>query len=696
MRKLYPGTFPQRRKKFYPTEKTVAAISVWNHKVWASAGDRLFSVENGILKPEADHFPAEVAVLYSDGQRLYGGGEGFFFFRNPGAQLQISQCTGTVTGIASDAAGTVYVTTADTFYIFCENHENGDCLSRYSSAGEGGVHGIAACGKGQVYLAADTMLYGLHGKRPRWAGICTENSAMPDVHIRDLASDPWGHIWLATDQGVLLYDARNSWYSHDEIEALPKGECFKLCIAPGGKRCFALRQGIIVQDGVQESFLGAERWMPDEAVTALFAHGDAVYVGTQSGLTVLESVPMTLADKAAVYEETTEKYHVRRGYVTVRALSEKNRIESGCVEISDNDGLWTGFYLGAQSMRYAVTGNKQALCRARRAKDALMLLLTCTGISGFPARAIRWQGDHGFGDGHPEWHKTMVDGETAEWKGETSSDEIVGHLYGLSFYYDLCADDGEKREIAAALCAMADHILENGFTLCDHDGLPTTWAHWGPQELNHDDIWFWERGINSLELLCILRTCMHMGGERYAPLFEQLVTREHYIINCMQLKIDDCHVNHIDDNLGFLTYAVLLRYETDPHLRQLLLSGMRQHWEIEKKERCPMWNLIFAAMSGTGQGIEDAVQSLCEMPLDLICYKTTNSHRDSLRWGEGQERFGGGKQLYEPLPYDEKPMVKYDNNPFLPDGGNGMRAEDGTLFLAPYWYGRYYGLLGEM
>ena len=60
------------------------------------------------------------------------------------------------------------------------------------------------------------------------------------------------------------------------------------------------------------------------------------------------------------------------------------------------------------------------------------------------------------------------------------------------------------------------------------------------------------------------------------------------------------------------------------------------------------------------------------------------------------KRFGGGKQLYEPLPYDETPMAKYDNNPFLPDGGNGMRAEDGTLFLAPYWYGRYYGLLGEM
>ena len=40
-------------------------------------------------------------------------------------------------------------------------------------------------------------------------------------------------------------------------------------------------------------------------------------------------------------------------------------------------------------------------------------------------------------------------------------------------------------------------------------------------------------------------------------------------------------------------------------------------------------------------------------------------------------------------------MNKYDNNPFLADRGDGLRAEDGTVFLLPYWYARYYGMIIE-
>ncbi len=77
-------------------------------------------------------------------------------------------------------------------------------------------------------------------------------------------------------------------------------------------------------------------------------------------------------------------------------------------------------------------------------------------------------------------------------------------------------------------------------------------------------------------------------------------------------------------------------------------------------------------------------------------------------------------QLKEPLPFDEKPTNKYDANPFHADhdvktevienedGSKTVklvppqdgafidrRVEDGTVFLHPYWMGRYYGLLGD-
>ena len=66
---------------------------------------------------------------------------------------------------------------------------------------------------------------------------------------------------------------------------------------------------------------------------------------------------------------------------------------------------------------------------------------------------------------------------------------------------------------SAVIKSAADHLLSHGYTLCDTDGLPTTWAHFGPDELNLDDTWCWEKGINSLELLTFLRIAYHVTGE---------------------------------------------------------------------------------------------------------------------------------------------------------------------------------------
>jgi len=46
------------------------------------------------------------------------------------------------------------------------------------------------------------------------------------------------------------------------------------------------------------------------------------------------------------------------------------------------------------------------------------------------------------------------------------------------------------------------------------------------------------------------------------------------------------------------------------------------------------------------------------------------------------------------LPPDERPVMKWNANPFVVDGGSGGHAEDdGAAFLLPYWMGRYLKLL---
>ena len=96
------------------------------------------------------------------------------------------------------------------------------------------------------------------------------------------------------------------------------------------------------------------------------------------------------------------------------------------------------------------------------------------GRRGFPARSYIRAGDQMPTDG--EWHWTPD--KEYYWKGDTSSDEIVGHFFLFSVAYDLLPDAGLRQRIATTSARIMDHILRNQYTLVDLDGQPTRWGWW--------------------------------------------------------------------------------------------------------------------------------------------------------------------------------------------------------------------------
>jgi hypothetical protein len=50
-------------------------------------------------------------------------------------------------------------------------------------------------------------------------------------------------------------------------------------------------------------------------------------------------------------------------------------------------------------------------------------------------------------------------------------------------------------------------------------------------------------------------------------------------------------------------------------------------------------------------------------------------------------------QLLQPLPWTERPMHKWNGNPYVLDGGSGLEEEDQTVWLLPYWLGRYHKII---
>jgi len=91
-----------------------------------------------------------------------------------------------------------------------------------------------------------------------------------------------------------------------------------------------------------------------------------------------------------------------------------------------------------------------------------------------------------------------------------------------------------------------------------------------------------------------------------------------------------------------------------------------------------------------------AVWTLYRMPMDTIEWTVRNSHRQDITWAAASDRFRRREALTL-LPPDERPVMKWNGNPFVVDGGGGGHGEDdGAAFLLPYWMGRYHKfILGE-
>ena len=569
-----------------------------------------------------------------------------------------------------------------------------DTLQRFTEGGKGRCMAVS---DGCFYVATDNNLSVIHGKRQEWKNILPQFSGFPKTTVHCAVIDALGYLWLGTDAGVLIHDDKDLWLTPESIHTLPKNPVYKID-TDNGIRCFATDVGVIRQTNGGMKYFSAERWVPDNKVNDVIVcqGGARIYAATDKGLAVIETFTSTFAEKASYYEEIIEKHHIRRGFIS-NGHTSTGALKDAAPTISDNDGLWTGCYVAAESLRYAVTGEQEALEKARRGLNAMLLLTRITGIPGFTARAVRYEGDPGFGNGNKEWIRN--DDGKCEWKCETSSDEMTGHFFGMSLYYDLCADEKEKKEIRNALCGVMDHIVAHNYRLVDHDGLPTTWANWDPALLNYDDKWFFERGINSLELLAFLTVCRHITDDgkdsKYNALYNEFVKKHRYPLNVMQHKVQDAHGCHIDDNLGFLAAFTLLRLEDDENLRAFYLCGLEDHWQYERIERQPMFCFIHAAFTGRDDDLAEGVRTLREMPWDLTNVEERNSLRRDIVYDDEQEAWSEPPQILSPLPYDERNLCRPDGGAFHLDCGPTGRVQEPTVFLLPYWIGRYYGLLGE-
>lgn len=678
-------------------------------------GDKFVDVNLGV----AD---AEITMLYcTDNNHLFVGAGSTLVELNGKKIVSKKSFSSKIKDMKIDLDETIWILTNDNLYRQRKGSKEFDL--EIGVPGDGSK--IAVLKDNRVYVG--TLGGGLHaltGKRWHWSELMAEITGLVSNYVTCVEYDSAGNVWIGTDKGICVYDDKGYWLDSTNTLGLPSASITGMTTDCDGNRYYTTTTGLIYQHNGILSYYGYKRWLPSPYATdvAVSKDGKTICVATEGGLSIIEKKTMTLEEKAVFFREQAEKYNVRKdGYCLPRELARCGVVDEneGHIEVSDNDGLWTGLYLAGLCYEYAVTKNKEVLKLAQRSLKAMIKLTTITEKEGFTARALRYSDEYDFQQANniDEW--TLVQDGKIEWLGETSSDEMTGHFYAYATYYDLCANAEEKKEIAGVVKKIMDHIIENDFHLVDIDGKPTTWANWNPADLNNNHKWIYEKGTNSLEILSFLKTAEHMTGDKkYAKVFNDLLSDHHYGMNVMQYRIPDNHLLHIDDQLCFTTVVPLLRYVEDPSVRALITMGLTHHWKDERVEKNALFNIVYGVLTGESCDLEVIVDELVEHPLDLISWEVYNSHRADLNWDLSPQELGMPPQLFEPLEPHERRICNNDGNRFVCDCGcedilNIIKNEDrsrcimypgvgcskgftlsvGINFMHPYWMARYYGMI---
>lgn len=511
------------------------------------------------------------------------------------------------------------------------------------------------------------------------AEIAPRETKLPVWEITGIVAASNG-VWYGTTRGVFFHraptDSALSTPSRPHRLELPDG--------PRGIRYYASR-----------------RWLDQDHVLDLALDPEGhLWVLTTAGLNKIEFRPMTLEAKADYFDRKVRSRHIRFGLTGERRLPHAGDVSSSEIIDTDNDGGWSSYYLGSQALRYAVTRNPQARSNAWEVFAALERLQKIHPLLGFPARTIERAGFK-FSD-TDRWRQ--VPGGDWEWKGHTSSDEIASQTFAHAAMWECVAEsEPERARIRRNYIAIVDHIIAHGWYLVDVDGHPTLWGRWSPEYVNRYPVTIFDRRLNSSEIIASLQLAHRMTGEpRYRAKADELFSGAGYLTNILSsMKLigntpgyvhqgnemgDEW--NHSDDELAFFTYWVLHRFAFDETLRAQYGTAIQEHWDIERAERSPIWNFIYAGCGGSTQCDADgALWTLRGFPLDTITWRIENSHRKDLTILPPNFM---KREMAERLPPGEHQITRCNTQPFILDGGDGGHIEfPGDEFLLGYWLGRF-------
>ncbi len=271
------------------------------------------------------------------------------------------------------------------------------------------------------------------------------------------------------------------------------------------------------------------------------------------------------------------------------------------------------------------------------------------------------------------------------YKGDTSSDEVIGHVFLYKLAYDILgAEDAEiKAIIANTMDRLAQHITENGYMMVDGTGQPGTWSKYN-REFFYNSSQLGGGPLTASVILSLLKVAYYTtGNERWQneylmaaldPSYEYARLMTQYSDQCylyMRNLIDEelanytggiitsetlskgydlsrdsklsellkrLFLNYSDEEMAMLAYYTLFQLETDETLLAYYREGIDDWWESIKYSENPLWYYIYqlaypdkTITDAYGNNIlETAAWSLSRHPIDTRRYLASSDNRDDV------------------------------------------------------------------
>lgn len=261
------------------------------------------------------------------------------------------------------------------------------------------------------------------------------------------------------------------------------------------------------------------------------------------------------------------------------------------------------------------------------------------------------------------------------YKGDTSADEIIGHLFIYKLAYDILGK--EDPEIASliknTLNSFAQHIVDNGYALCDGSGQPTTWGKFSRTYFHNGQV-LGGVPLQASVCLSIFKTAAYVTGyEKWEneyrmaaldPAYEyaEALTQEweRYQMSIFEFMNGVSPVlgfilrplaktrffrvlyrlilNYSDEEMAMLAYYLLFQLEDDEELLSYYRSALEDWWYSMSFSENPLWYYVYQLAYPDedktdyyGNSLkETAAWSLSRHPIDTICYLASNDNRDDI------------------------------------------------------------------